>query len=73
MLNIAPSGGCSPQNVTEWWDAGAIVVGMGSNLAGSDINYPTDSDDFKKARKEWEESGRDVAAKLFAEIEKRFP
>lgn len=39
-MNILPSGGVSPDNANEWLDAGAAVVGMGSNLAGSDINYP---------------------------------
>ncbi len=38
-MNIAPSGGVSPDNFAEWLDAGAVIVGMGSNLAGSDINY----------------------------------
>ena len=38
-MNIMPSGGVAPENAVAWLDAGAIVVGMGSNLAGSDINY----------------------------------
>ncbi len=38
-MNILPSGGVTPDNMMEWLDAGAAVVGMGSNLAGDDINY----------------------------------
>ncbi len=38
-LNICPSGAVSPDNAREWWNAGAVVVGMGSNLVGNDINF----------------------------------
>lgn len=38
-MNILPSGGVSPENAAAWWDAGAAVIGMGSNLAGDDIKY----------------------------------
>ncbi len=37
VMNIAPSGGASPDNAEEWWAAGAVCVGMGSNLAGKDL------------------------------------
>lgn len=30
VLNIAPSGAVTPANATEWWDAGACVVGSSS-------------------------------------------
>jgi hypothetical protein len=40
-MKIMPSGGVSPRNAKEWLDAGATVVGMGSNLVGNDISFPT--------------------------------
>ena len=47
-LNIIPSGGVTPENLPSWWDAGARAVGMGTNLAGKDINYS--AGDFKDFR-----------------------
>ena len=38
-LNILPSGGVTPENLAAWWDAGAQIVGMGTNLAGGDVNF----------------------------------
>lgn len=38
-MNIMPSGSVSPDNAEEWLEAGACVVGMGSNLAGKDIGF----------------------------------
>ena len=34
QMCIMPSGGVSPKNAPDWWDAGACVLGMGSNLVG---------------------------------------
>jgi 2-keto-3-deoxy-6-phosphogluconate aldolase len=64
-MNIMPSGGCSPDNAKEWLDAGASIIGMGSNLAGSDINHPYDSEAYKVAKAKWDESGAATAKKLF--------
>ena len=64
-LHIMPPGGVSPTNATEWWDAGAAVVGMGSNLVGDEINFEPGSTDFVAARKKWEGSGKTAAQELF--------
>ncbi len=60
--NIMPSGGVSPtrENLTEWFDAGAFCVGMGSQLISKEI---INNGDFKKL----EETARfsmDIIAKL---------
>lgn len=71
-MNIAPSGGCSPSNATEWWDAGACVVGMGSNLAGSDISKPEGHPDLEAATKLWADKGQQIAKDLFKLVAERF-
>ncbi len=45
--NIMPSGGVSPtrENLTEWFEAGAFCVGMGSQLISSEI---INNKDYKK-------------------------
>jgi 2-dehydro-3-deoxyphosphogluconate aldolase/(4S)-4-hydroxy-2-oxoglutarate aldolase len=45
--NIMPSGGVSPtlENLTEWFEAGAFCVGMGSQLISKEI---IDNSDYKK-------------------------
>jgi Entner-Doudoroff aldolase len=65
-LNIIPSGGISPENAEAWLSAGAKVVGLGSNLVGKDINFPTGSTKYISAHREWEETGREVARLLFS-------
>jgi hypothetical protein len=88
VLNIAPSGAVTPENTVQWWDAGAVVVGLGSNLAGSDINYDyglrlrnflcrpslflEDTEEYRAANKKWNESGKAVAQKLFDQVAARF-
>ena len=72
-LNILPSGGVTPVNAADWWDAGAAVIGMGSNLVGKDIGLPYESPGYEKAVSSWNNTGKDVAASLFDECEKRFP
>ncbi|XP_062521618.1 uncharacterized protein LOC134196491 [Corticium candelabrum] len=64
-MNIIPSGGITPQNVDDWLNAGARVVGLGSNLVGKDINFPTGSTDYTASHREWEETGREAAKRLF--------
>eukprot|EP00911_Craspedida_sp_UC1_P002828 UC1_evm3s2071 len=71
-MNIAPSGGCSPSNASEWWDAGACVIGMGSNLAGKDISKPPGHPELEAAQKAWQESGRGIAQALFKQVAERF-
>eukprot|EP00041_Stephanoeca_diplocostata_P026028 m.693765 g.693765 ORF g.693765 m.693765 type:complete len:614 (+) comp22875_c0_seq8:154-1995(+) len=71
-MNIMPSGGVSPDNVDEWLDAGAAIVGMGSNLAGKDIGFPTGSVEFDKARAAWNETGRATAEAVFAKVAARY-
>lgn len=41
-VNIMPTGGVSLDNMEDWFKAGAIVVGTGSNLTGA-----ADQDDFE--------------------------
>lgn len=72
VMNIMPSGGVSPSNVDDWLDAGAAIVGMGSNLAGSDISFPTASAEYKEAVAKWEATGRDAAKSVFDNIAKRY-
>lgn len=35
-LQVVPTGGVSPSNVAQWFDAGAVAVGAGSDLAPPD-------------------------------------
>jgi 2-dehydro-3-deoxyphosphogluconate aldolase/(4S)-4-hydroxy-2-oxoglutarate aldolase len=48
--NIMPSGGVSPtlENLTEWFDAGAFCVGMGSQLISKDIIINSDYDKLEE-------------------------
>ena len=64
-MNIMPSGGVSPDNAKDWLDAGASIIGMGSNLAGSDINHPYGSAEYTAAKAKWDESGIASAKNLF--------
>ncbi|XP_065841162.1 uncharacterized protein [Oscarella lobularis] len=64
-MNISPSGGIGPHNAQDWWDAGARVLAMGSNLVGKDINFATGSSEYVKAREDWETVGRVAAKNLF--------
>lgn len=52
--NIMPSGGVSPtlENLTEWFEAGAFCVGMGSQLITGDIIARKDYDQLQKACRE---------------------
>ena len=70
-----PSGGVSPDNAEAWWDAGAAVIGMGSNLVGKDVSQPIGSEARRKALVEWEQvgGGRDRARALFKRVAERFP
>ena len=72
-MNIAPSGGCSPENATEWWDAGAVCIGMGSNLTGKDITHPADTPGYEQGRELWQQHGKAIAQTLFDTIRSRFP
>jgi len=36
-VDLLPSGGINNKNYQKWLDAGASLVGMGSNLCGKDI------------------------------------
>lgn len=71
-LNIAPSGGVTPENLPQWWEAGARAVGMGTNLAGSDINYATGTPEYAAAVQDWQKSGREAARRVFELVAKRF-
>ena len=44
-VDILPSGGISPGNVTEWLLAGSNVVGMGSCLVGDDVRLSNPTPD----------------------------
>jgi len=70
-LNIMPSGGVTPTNLDAWLDAGAVVVGMGSNLAGKDIAFLEGTPEFAAAQKDWEEKGKAIAEELFVKVAKR--
>eukprot|EP00118_Oscarella_pearsei_P011816 m.82148 g.82148 ORF g.82148 m.82148 type:complete len:594 (+) comp36287_c0_seq4:68-1849(+) len=70
-MNISPSGGIGPHNANDWWDAGAKVLAMGSNLVGKDISFPTGSADFLKAREDWEKSGSLAAKEFFQRAAQR--
>ncbi|KAL1496135.1 hypothetical protein AB1Y20_014756 [Prymnesium parvum] len=72
-LNILPSGGVSPANAAQWWDAGAACVGMGSNLVGKDIGYARGTPEYEQALSDWKGKGRAVAEQLCAEVASRFP
>ncbi|OLP91570.1 2-dehydro-3-deoxy-6-phosphogalactonate aldolase [Symbiodinium microadriaticum] len=67
-LNILPSGSVTPENGQQWLEAGAAVIGMGSNLVGKDVSYPPGTPEFTKARADWTTKGRVTAEKLFKEL-----
>lgn len=68
-LNICPSGGVSPGNALQWLDAGAAVVGMGSNLVGKDIATKLGTEAHTAAVADWETSGKALAENLFKQVE----
>ena len=72
-LNVLPSGGVSPSNAEQWWDAGAACVGMGSNLVGKDISCARGTPAFDAAVADWTAKGRKVAEELYVACAKRFP
>ena len=65
QIRIMPSGGVSPANAQDWWDAGAVVVGMGSNLVGGEIDHAPGSDKFEAAARQWAEGGKAAAQEVF--------
>lgn len=67
-LNVLPSGSVTPENGQQWLEAGAAVIGMGSNLVGKDVSYPPGTPEFTKARADWTTKGRVTAEKLFKEL-----
>ena len=71
-LNILPSGGVSPANAAEWWDAGAAVVGMGSNLVGKDVGTAVGTAAHDAAVADWATKGRGTAQALYAQVAERF-
>ncbi|CAE7302978.1 kdgA [Symbiodinium pilosum] len=67
-LNILPSGSVTPENAKKWLEAGAAVIGMGSNLVGKDVSFHPGTEDFNKARADWQATGRSTAEKVFKEL-----
>ena len=65
QMKIMPSGGVTPENAPDWWSAGAVVVGLGSNLVGDEINFEPGTPDFERARAKWDGGGKAVAQELF--------
>ena len=53
-------------------DAGAIIVGMGSNLAGKDIGFAYGTPEYAAAQKAWADAGRAGAGRLFAMCHQRY-
>ena len=53
-------------------DTTALLKGMGSNLVGKDINHPTGSEEYLKAKADWEATGKAKAQTLFDMIIARF-
>ena len=68
QLNILPSGSVSPNNASEWLKAGAVVVGMGSNLVGKDISLKPGTWEFHAAVEDWKNTGRPTVEKLIQEL-----
>eukprot|EP00912_Choanoflagellata_sp_UC4_P002405 UC4_evm3s1514 len=64
-MSICPSGGVSPENAEEWWNAGAVAIGMGSNLAGQEIKYQFGTSEFAEAEDQWKNTGLPAAIDLF--------
>ncbi|WP_313631648.1 bifunctional 2-keto-4-hydroxyglutarate aldolase/2-keto-3-deoxy-6-phosphogluconate aldolase [Enterococcus devriesei] len=46
QLNIMPTGGVNSENLTEWFHAGAVAVGVGGNLLA-----PAENNDFDQVTK----------------------
>ena len=65
QIRIMPSGGVSPANAHEWWDAGAVVVGMGSNLVGGEIDHEPGSAAHEAAARKWADGGKAAAREVF--------
>jgi len=64
-LNVMATGGITPEKFKEWIAAGAVAVGMGSRLCGSDIKYVEKDPEFQKEHQNWKTSGHQAAADLF--------
>ena len=63
--NICPSGGIDHDNASEWLEAGATAVGMGSCLAGRDIKIrDASSEQFQTAVESWNSVEKPAAADL---------
>ena len=71
QLEIMPSGGVSPENAPEWWDAGAAVVGAGSNLVGDDFNRAPGTPAYDKAVAAWAEREKVAAQAIFDKAAER--
>ena len=71
VLNLMPSGGVSPDNAEAWWDAGAAIIGMGSNLVGKDIAKLPGTQEYDVAASAWASSGKAVAQGLFDKVVER--
>lgn len=50
QLNIMPTGGVNSENLTEWFNAGAVAVGVGGNLLA-----PAENNDFDQVTKNAQE------------------
>jgi 2-keto-3-deoxy-6-phosphogluconate aldolase len=68
-----PSGGVSPDNAEAWWDAGAAIIGMGSNLVGKDIARMPGTPEYDEAAEAWAAAGKAAAQGLFEKVRERFP
>lgn len=74
MWLIAPivhpylSGGITPASYSEWLDAGAFAVGMGSKLVGGEVRVPASDDGaaLAAAAAEWKATGRAQAAAVLS-------
>jgi len=69
-LNVIATGGITPEKYLEWMSAGAVAVGMGSRLCGTDLKFSYDDPQFATEHKLWKENGRNVAKELFLGLNK---
>lgn len=62
------SGGITPASYSEWLDAGAFAVGMGSKLVGGEVRVPASADGaaLAAAAAEWKATGRAQAAAVLS-------
>jgi len=70
-LNVIATGGITPEKYMEWIAAGAVAVGMGSRLCGTDLKFSSKDPQFEMEHNLWVNTGRMVAKTLFETLKEK--